>query len=924
MPELILKSVLQLLIVLMLGSVSLTADAMALLPSGDVDQDGVPDIFDPCLGSGSCSNDYDGDLIADQQDNCALVSNNGQEDTDGDGIGDACDPDNSDVDGDGVTDILDNCPITANPDQSDSDGDGIGDSCDTFADPVPDLAIVARGPDTRVWSSAGRVEFFIVNNGSAAASNVIVEVDLSDYLLSRDYASVGMLRASGDGWACSYVTLNDPISVCTRPSIGAAGGADAATTLWVTAGGITSAKTVVFRADITAGDIVQADNHAELRLSLVSPQVDLAIRSQQSELPTPAEGALARYFFGGINLGPESDNNLQATFTIAGPGEFKTAGYRYVQSNGFENSGSCTVTVSTVACGRIFARPGQTVEYTLDLAGTASSGEIRIDAEVFSNATDADETNDAVSLTLPSITRPLLNQVQRVDTSGSEFLVGPETDLAISPDGQHLYVANSDTSSIAVYDRDSTSGFLTPSSAVVDGDTGAWTRNVDVADDGKNVYLLKMERDTAADPLGRAVRVYSRDTQSGALTLSQTLLLSDLGIPLDAGFSEILVSGDGLQVYALAADRLLVFNRDQTDGSLGLLQTLYEPGIKNIVLGIDSVVLFASSLSTSEVWAFARDPVERTLSVDAILGRSYGVDALWPSGPLLSTNDSTSLLVSDDTFPNGGQISVLHVASAQPGDAPWWLDYRWPTTFAALEITEDDRYLLVAGYDLSVGGSFEYFLSVSERDPACGELYLREGFANGVGNTDHLYGARMLLGSPDGNHLYVSATGILAFSIDSDRDGIVNSEDPDTAAPVATGCPVDRDTDGDGVPNANDPFPLDAGESADTDLDNVGDNADNCVVQSNSSQSDNDLDGLGDICDDDDDNDGTPDARDAFPLDPSESLDTDGDGIGNNADLDDDNDGVSDVDEIAAGTNPLVNETAVRAVMSIIESILLF
>ena len=40
----------------------------------------------------------------------------------------------------------------------------------------------------------------------------------------------------------------------------------------------------------------------------------------------------------------------------------------------------------------------------------------------------------------------------------------------------------------------------------------------------------------------------------------------------------------------------------------------------------------------------------------------------------------------------------------------------------------------------------------------------------------------------------------------------------------------------------------------------------------------------------DSDGDGVPDKVDAFPLDPNESVDTDGDGIGNNADLDDDND----------------------------------
>ncbi|MCX6879914.1 MAG: hypothetical protein NTW21_39835 [Verrucomicrobia bacterium] len=55
----------------------------------------------------------------------------------------------------------------------------------------------------------------------------------------------------------------------------------------------------------------------------------------------------------------------------------------------------------------------------------------------------------------------------------------------------------------------------------------------------------------------------------------------------------------------------------------------------------------------------------------------------------------------------------------------------------------------------------------------------------------------------------------------------------------------------------------------------------------------------------DTDGDGVKDSKDAFPLDPAETLDTDHDGIGDNADPDDDGDGLSDVDEINTyGTNP--------------------
>ncbi|UCF08044.1 MAG: right-handed parallel beta-helix repeat-containing protein [Thermoplasmata archaeon] len=101
------------------------------------------------------------------------------------------------------------------------------------------------------------------------------------------------------------------------------------------------------------------------------------------------------------------------------------------------------------------------------------------------------------------------------------------------------------------------------------------------------------------------------------------------------------------------------------------------------------------------------------------------------------------------------------------------------------------------------------------------------------------------------------------------------------------------DSDGDGVLDILDAFPLDSTEWVDTDRDGVGDNSD--VFPNDASETaDSDSDGVGDNADDfpndptetkDSDDDGHGDNSDAFPDDAGEWKDSDGDGVGDNSDF---------------------------------------
>ncbi len=162
-------------------------------------------------GNGTPAGDADRDGIADAVDNCRLVANAGQTNTDNatDG-GDACDPDD---DNDGFPDIAnattaaDNCRLVANADQINTDNapDG-GDACDPDDDNdgFPDIANATTAADNcRLVANADQINTDNAPDGGDAC-------DPDDDNDGKEDTDVTETCARGDtDWISNRTTDND-------------------------------------------------------------------------------------------------------------------------------------------------------------------------------------------------------------------------------------------------------------------------------------------------------------------------------------------------------------------------------------------------------------------------------------------------------------------------------------------------------------------------------------------------------------------------------------------------------------------------------------------------------------------------------------------------------------------------------------------
>jgi DNA-binding beta-propeller fold protein YncE len=167
------------------------------------------------------------------------------------------------------------------------------------------------------------------------------------------------------------------------------------------------------------------------------------------------------------------------------------------------------------------------------------------------------------------------------------------TSVAVSPDGNNVYATGMGASAVAVFARKGTSGALVQKGCIAAEPLPGCTQGtallgadvVAVSRDGQNVYVGSF--------LSNAIVTFARDASTGALTQTSCVAQDVAGCtPATgiAGVEGLAVAADGQSVYAGAAitGAVASFARDPSTGALTQVPAT---GVYKSVTGADSVAV---------------------------------------------------------------------------------------------------------------------------------------------------------------------------------------------------------------------------------------------------------------------------------------------------------------------------------------------
>ncbi|WP_163745995.1 Ig-like domain-containing protein [Mycolicibacterium helvum] len=337
------------------------------------------------------------------------------------------------------------------------------------------------------------------------------------------------------------------------------------------------------------------------------------------------------------------------------------------------------------------------------------------------NAASGGPTTDTFTVTATNATGASANETVSVPISPTASSTGPikitvgtnPEQLAISPDGAHLYVTNNGSKSVSVIDT--ATNTVATTIAVGNSPTA-----IKMAPDGKHVYVTNFDDGT--------ISVIS--TATNTVTATVTVGGNPEGLAISADGSTLDVAIDGNNITQAAVTQInTATNTVSTTTLLGDGETIRPSGVASV-----GGTLYVTDYSSNYMFVI---PSPGTLTgATRIYVGGQAVDQVNPLDPVLSS-DGTTLYVAERFVPNiGPAIAVVDLSSATTTQ-----HIHIPAAVQEIVKSPDGGSLFITN-----GGN-----TVSKLDLATGAVTTVATYDDGAGTG--------IAVSPDGTHLYATNYG---------------------------------------------------------------------------------------------------------------------------------------------------------------------
>jgi 6-phosphogluconolactonase (cycloisomerase 2 family) len=357
--------------------------------------------------------------------------------------------------------------------------------------------------------------------------------------------------------------------------------------------------------------------------------------------------------------------------------------------------------------------------------------------------------------------------------------------VAVSPDGLHVYAGGSTDDAVAVFSRDGSTGKLTFVEVYKDTDPDVdgldKVESVAVSPDGDNVYVAGHDDD--------AVAVFSRNGSTGELTFMEVHKETDPGVDGLNGAHSVAVSADGSHVYVIGTDfnAVAMFSRDGATGALnyigrrtdniGGVEGMYLPYA--VAVSPDGANAYVAAYGEGAVTTFSRDPTTGQLSFEQVYPGVDGVDGA--IGVAVSADGEHVYVTGNDD----GAVALFSRNGATGGLT---FEEVYKDTDYDKDGLDQARSVVLSpdGGQVYVAGCGDSAVAVFDRDGDTGELTFKEVHKDSDPGVDGLIGIQSLSVSPDGKHVYTAAgvgDAVAIFSRDEITGGlsyvgVVKDSDP--------------------------------------------------------------------------------------------------------------------------------------------------